>query len=145
MLDKMKALAKAKDICVLATVDENVPHCSLMAYITDDEVREIYLVTHRDTRKYRNLVANPRVSLLIDTREEDTGERRISAKALTVSGRFQPITEKGRKELVRARLLERHPHLQSFIEDPEAEVIAIRIGSLQLLEGVTQSTYEDLS
>jgi nitroimidazol reductase NimA-like FMN-containing flavoprotein (pyridoxamine 5'-phosphate oxidase superfamily) len=145
MLDKMKALIRAKDICVLATAAENVPHCSLMAYTTDGDVREIYLVTHRNTRKYRNLVANPAVSLLIDTREEDAGERRPGTRALTVSGSFQPITDDRRKALVRARLLERHPHLQTFIEHPAAEVIAIRIHSLQLLEGVTQSTYEELN
>jgi nitroimidazol reductase NimA-like FMN-containing flavoprotein (pyridoxamine 5'-phosphate oxidase superfamily) len=68
MIEKMKALVKRKDICVLATVSENNPHCSLMAYVTDNDCREIYMVTNRQSTKFRNLSANPLVSLLIDTR-----------------------------------------------------------------------------
>ena len=59
MLERMKALVREKDICVLATVEGSKPHCSLMAYITDDNCLEFYLVTHRHTAKYRNLMENP--------------------------------------------------------------------------------------
>ena len=93
MLDKMKELLKAKDICVLATVSDNRPHCSLMVYATDEQCREIYMVTHRQTKKFRNLTENPVVSLLIDTREEDLGPRRSNAKALTVNGVFRVMNE----------------------------------------------------
>ena len=41
MLERMKALAKEKDICVLATASGSNPYCSLMAYVTDDACREI--------------------------------------------------------------------------------------------------------
>ena len=70
MLERMKAVVREKDICVLATVSGDKPHCSLMAYAADDDCREIYMVTHRKTNKYKNLKENPAVSLLIDTREE---------------------------------------------------------------------------
>ena len=43
MIERMKELVRRKDICVLATVAENKPHCSLMAYVTDDECKEIYM------------------------------------------------------------------------------------------------------
>ena len=86
MLEEMKALVRQNDICVLATASQNQPHCSLMAYTTDDECREIYMVTKKLTRKYRNLMENPSVSLLIDTRSEDPGSDRLKAKALTVEG-----------------------------------------------------------
>jgi nitroimidazol reductase NimA-like FMN-containing flavoprotein (pyridoxamine 5'-phosphate oxidase superfamily) len=85
MLEKMKSLAREKDICVLATVSNKKPHCSLMAYVTDDECREIYMVSHKQTRKYKNLLENPSASLLIDTREENLGTSRPEAKALTVA------------------------------------------------------------
>ena len=69
MLAEMKALAIEKNICVLATVGGRKPHCSLMAYVTDENCTEIYMVTHKNTNKYKNLMENPSVSLLIDTRE----------------------------------------------------------------------------
>ena len=71
MLKRMKKIVKDKDVCVLATVMDNVPHCSLMSYATDDDCREIYMMTHKQTKKYRNLLQNVKVSLLIDTREEN--------------------------------------------------------------------------
>jgi hypothetical protein len=35
MLDEMKAMARTKNICVLATVTGHKPYRSLMAYVTD--------------------------------------------------------------------------------------------------------------
>jgi len=79
MLEEMKALAKQKDICVLATVSDGNPHCSLMAYATDDDCREIYMITQKGTKKYKNLIKNPSVSLLIDTREEQAASLPLQA------------------------------------------------------------------
>ena len=145
MLDKMKELLEAKDICVLATVSDNRPHCSLMVYATDEQCREIYMVTHRQTKKFRNLTENPVVSLLIDTREEDLGPRRSNAKALTVNGVFRVMNEPRERELILARLVQRHPHLKNFAEDPDAELIRIKIESFLLLEGLTSSHFEAIS
>jgi len=141
MLPKMKRMLQAKDICVLATASENRPHCSLMAYVTAADGREIYMVTRRDTKKYKNLLQNPAVSLLIDTREEDAGSRRSQAKALTVNGKFQ-ILEPKKQIRIRARILRRHPHLRGIFAKEEAEIFAVRIESFQLLEGAMDSYFE---
>ena len=144
MLEKMKALAQEKDICVLATVSENRPHCSLMAYATNGQCTEIYMVTHKETKKYRNLTANPQVSLLIDTREEDRSAARLKTKALTVSGVFQVEQDMARRDHIRATLLEKHPHMQEFANHPDAEVFSIRIESFLLLDGLTDAYFETL-
>lgn len=141
MLKEMKALAKQQNICVLATVSGGKPHCSLMAYAIDDDCREIYMVTHRETSKYRNLTENPSVSLLIDTRGERAGSPGSAAKALTVSGLFQRIDKQDKREFARARLLEKHPHLKGFIDHPDAELLCIRVVSFLLLTGLTDSHY----
>ena len=142
MIQKMKALVREKDSCVLATVSSGKPHCSLMSYITDPECREIYMVTYPKTQKYKNLLENPWVSLLIDTREEGRGIAIREKKALTVSGIFQktdPAKEKG----VRAQFLARHPQLEELVADPEAEIITIRVRSFQLLEGVRDAYFAE--
>jgi nitroimidazol reductase NimA-like FMN-containing flavoprotein (pyridoxamine 5'-phosphate oxidase superfamily) len=141
MLPKMKRLLKEKDICVLATVSGNQPHCSLMAYVVDDEGRQIYMATLRETRKFKNLIQNPAVSLLIDTREEDAGAQRSRAKALTVNGVFQRV-EGEKQAAIQTRILQRHPHLQELFAKGEAEVFCVRIESFQLLEGATDSHFE---
>jgi nitroimidazol reductase NimA-like FMN-containing flavoprotein (pyridoxamine 5'-phosphate oxidase superfamily) len=106
MLEQIKSLAREKDICVLATDAGGKPYCSLMAYVTDQACEEIYMVTHRETKKYQNLVENPAVSLLIDSRE-NAPRRRVAA--LTVEGSFQLIEDKAKEDRVRQMLLEAHP------------------------------------
>ena len=129
---------------MLATVMDNVPHCSLMSYVPDRDCREIYMMTQKGTKKFRNLAANRAVSLLIDTREEDCGADRARIKALTVSGVFKTIGDKAKKKLVRQKLLKKHPQLKPFAEDPDAEVFAVKVKTLQLLDGVKDSCFEKI-
>jgi nitroimidazol reductase NimA-like FMN-containing flavoprotein (pyridoxamine 5'-phosphate oxidase superfamily) len=143
-LEKMKQLAKEKDICVLATASGGTPHCSLMAYVVDDGCREIYMATFKNTTKFKNLMENPDVSLLIDTRDEHAGPRRPEAKAMTVDGTFQEIEDENQKHRIRAKLLKRHPHLREFLAHPDAEVFSIKIRSFLLLDGLTDAHFEEL-
>ena len=142
MLEEMKALAKQKDICVLATVSDGNPHCSLMAYATDDDCREIYMITQKGTKKYKNLIKNPSVSLLIDTREEQVDSHPLQAKALTIAGLFQEIDDEYKKRLARARLLERHPYLAGFIDQTDTELICIKATSFLVLNGLKEAHFE---
>jgi len=144
MLEKMKQLAREKDICVLATTSGGTPHCSLMAYVVDDDCREIYMATFKKTTKFRNLMENPDVSLLIDTREEHAGPLRPEAKAMTVDGTFQEIEDHTKKARIRAKLLEKHPHLGEFLAHPDAEVFCIKVRSFLLLDGLTEAHFEEL-
>jgi len=144
MLEKMKGVVKGNDLCVLATVSKEKPHCSLMTYITDDECSEIYMISHKQTKKYLNLMENPIVGLLIDTREEEKGQRRIDIKALTVIGEFQTIKDQTKKGLIHAKFLKTHPHLTDFLNDPGAEIFCIKIKSFQLLDGVKDAFFETI-
>ncbi len=141
MLEQMKSLAREKNMCVLATIAGAKPYCSLMAYAADDACKEIYMVTHRKTQKYQNLLENPAVSLLIDTREKTP---RTRAQALTIEGKFQIIEDKTKKSAVRQTLLEAHPHLEAFIDHEDAELICIKIKAFLLLNGLSDSHYVKL-
>ena len=144
MLDRMRDLVKRKDICVLATVAENKPHCSLMAYVVDDDCREIYMVTGRETTKFKNLTDNPLVSLLIDTREEHAGNLRPEAQALTVSGMFERIGDEKQKRNIERKLLEKHPHLSAILEDEGSEIFCIKVQSFLLLDGLLKAHFETI-
>ena len=141
MLSIMKKLAREKDLCVLATTSGGEPHCSLMAYVSDHDGREIYMVTQRNTQKYKNLLENPSVSLLIDTRED---RPRLEAKAMTVSGKCEVVKDEAKQTLVRAKLLERHPHLKEFLSRPDAAILCVRVASFLLLDGLTDAYFEEL-
>ena len=138
MLEKMKNFVKKKNICVLSTISGNKPYCSLMAYITDATCKEVYMVTHKNTTKFKNLQNNPWVSLLIDSRETHP---RSNARALTIDGVFVPLFDEDKKQKIRDKMLESFPHMKEFIHHPESELIRIKINSLLLLEGLTESHF----
>ncbi|MGD8981707.1 MAG: pyridoxamine 5'-phosphate oxidase family protein [Desulfobacterales bacterium] len=141
MLEKMTALVRKKNVCVLATVSDHKPYCSLMAYITDGACKEIYMVTHKNTTKFNNLQKNPSVSLLIDSRET---RPRANAQALTIDGVFIPLIDEDKKQNIRDRMLESFPHMKNFLHHPESEIIRIKINSFLLLDGLTESHFMSL-
>jgi nitroimidazol reductase NimA-like FMN-containing flavoprotein (pyridoxamine 5'-phosphate oxidase superfamily) len=136
MIDEMKSLLQARTMCVLATVADGRPHCSLMAYAVGGGGTEVYLSTLRATRKFRNVAENPSVSLLVDTREELPRGR---ARALTVEGECRPIAAGPERDSARARLAALHPHLRVLLDDPECEILCVRVTSFLLLKGLTEA------
>ena len=144
MLKIIKDLVKKNDLCVLSTVSEGRPHCSLMTYLSDNEGHEIYMVSQKGTRKYLNLMQNPNVSLLIDNREEKRGQKRSEIKALAVTGDFYLIDDQVKKESIRSRFLKHHPQLMDFMNDQDADIFSVRIRSFQLLDGVKDISTETL-
>ena len=141
MLEKMTALVSKKNVCVLATVSDNKPYCSLMAYITDGSCKEIYMVTHKNTTKFNNLQKNPSVSLLIDSRET---QPRSNAQALTIDGVFIPLIDDNKRQNIRDRMLESFPHMKNFLHHPESEIIRVKINSFLLLDGLIESHFVSL-
>lgn len=144
MLERMKDLLRSKDTCVMATVSGSEPHCSLMSYAVNEDCKEIYMMTFKNTRKYENLLTNPVVSLLVDTRKEDDSGDRLHTKALTISGQFKHIRNPETKLQIKSRLLERHPHLETFAENPETEFFVVHVKSFQLLDGITDASFVSL-
>lgn len=139
MRTDIRDLIQSNNFCVLATVSEGKPHCSLMSYIADTDSREIYMITQRETKKYRNLAENPSVSLLIDTRQTDSKNQ---TKALTITGTFQSSIDENKKSNIRTSLLKINPDLKYFIDDPSVEIIVVQVKAVQLLDGIKDSYFE---
>ena len=137
----MKAMVKEKGTCVMATESQGKPHCSLMTYVSDENGLSVYMVTPKNTQKYKNMIANPYVSLLIDNREQRTDSDQGNTTAMTVSGIFQAIENAAEKKKALDRLLERHPHLNDFA-DGETEVFCVRVSSFLLLDGLSDAYFE---
>jgi nitroimidazol reductase NimA-like FMN-containing flavoprotein (pyridoxamine 5'-phosphate oxidase superfamily) len=144
MIDTMKEVLRTHDMCVLATTADQGPHCSLMAYVCDDAARHVYMVTSRDSVKFRNLSRNPAVSLLVDTRETHGKTRRAETKALTGSGVYEPLADPLEMAEILSRLLAAHPHLEVFLQSGAAEIIPVRLTSFLLMDGLTDATFLEL-
>jgi nitroimidazol reductase NimA-like FMN-containing flavoprotein (pyridoxamine 5'-phosphate oxidase superfamily) len=86
MREDIKEMISGNKFCVLATVGSGKPHCSLMSYAADENCLDIYMASLTRTKKYLNVMANPAVSLLIDTRKEGFHGQKGGVRALTVTG-----------------------------------------------------------
>lgn len=140
MIEKIKAMAREKDICVLATVSKRGPYCSLMAYTVDENAIEFYMTTSRLTKKYANIEHNPLVSLLIDSRETMP---RTKVQALTVSGICEIISyHDSKRQTIKEKLLARHPHLKTILNTPDSEILCVKAESYLFLDGLTDAFFE---
>ncbi len=144
MIDRMLTLLKEQTMCVLATCDEEKPYCSLMAYVTDDSGRTVYLVTLGGSRKYRNIVRNPHVSLLVDTRTLQVVSDRGTVQALTVLGECSTVTDEGPRRELLDRIAAAHPQTAPLAASPDARLLAVRVNALLLLDGVDKAHFETL-
>jgi nitroimidazol reductase NimA-like FMN-containing flavoprotein (pyridoxamine 5'-phosphate oxidase superfamily) len=121
---KISRLLDRKKLAVLSTCGGRGPYASLVAFHYTSDLRCIYFATTRATRKYANLMHQPQVAFLIDSRtnrEEDFHR----AEAVTVIGRAEEFEEQ-EKQTAAASYLRRHPYLQEFIEAPTTAFFAVR-------------------
>lgn len=141
MINKMKSLLRRKSSCVLATTDGDTPHCSLMAYITPEVADRMFLITPRNTRKYRNIKHHPNVSLLIDTRGE---QARNNTQALTLNGTCYTLDDHEEVSIVREAFSRHHPHLHDFIFNENVAILCIEFDSFLLLDGPENAHHQIL-
>lgn len=126
VLERLNAMDKKQLHAVLATESEGQPYTSLIAFALSADKKGILFITPKKTRKYKNILKNNRVSLLIDTRS-NTGKDYMKAEAITILGNAFTV-RKGRKwsELIRA-LIRKHPRLNEVIHSAETRLILVKI------------------
>lgn len=120
-------LMAGQRLAVLATTDIETQssYTSLVGYVPMDGIKRILFATSHDSRKFRNLVANPRVSMLIDNRNQST-DVFFNAEAITVIGTAREVTS-GAKETFLRHFLDRHPQLESFVREPSCALICVDV------------------
>jgi uncharacterized pyridoxamine 5'-phosphate oxidase family protein len=126
VLKRLNTIDKEQLHAVLATESEGQPYTSLIAFALSTDKKGILFITPKKTRKYKNILKNNRVSLLIDTRS-NTGKDYMKAEAITILGNAFTV-RKGRKwsELIRA-LIRKHPRLNEVIHSAETRLILVKI------------------
>lgn len=136
-LERMQELIRKQDMCVLTTVQGKDPHASLMAYLPDAQCRRLYLVTSRRTRKFQNLLQNPKVSLLVDDRG---AAPRGQVRALTLEGTCRPLLDPDLNQELRRHFSRRHPQLAPILNDPHSSFLEVEIKVMLLMEGPQKSS-----
>jgi len=61
---RLRELFSSQSLAALSTHHDGQPYASLVAFYSSDDLRHIYFVTPKTTRKYANLAADHRVALV---------------------------------------------------------------------------------
>jgi general stress protein 26 len=123
IIQKFKELAQNQSFAVLATDNKGQPYTSLVAFSLTNDGQSILFTTKSQTQKFRNIQRNPKVSLLIDNRE-NTARDLKNAAVITILGIAKPI-EKNKKYI--EVFIGRHPTLRSFVNSTYTALIKIKV------------------
>ncbi|MEN6373226.1 MAG: pyridoxamine 5'-phosphate oxidase family protein [Smithella sp.] len=126
-------------VAVLATVEEGKPYTSIIAFAMTPDRRTLLFTTSSATRKYKNMVDQPAVSILLDNRSQSADDIN-RAQAVTLLGTAKKVRAGARKSEYSAIFVNRHPELKDFIEDPKTALIAVTIQ-----QAVHVARFEDVS
>ena len=126
ILERLTALDKNQLHAVLATALDGQPYTSMIAYALTPDKKGIVFATPRKTQKYKNILKNNRVSLLIDTRS-NTEKDYMSAESLTILGNAIPVRKGEKWSKLAGVLIRKHPNLNEIIHSPETKLIFVKI------------------
>lgn len=110
---------------VLATHGSPYPYATLVACAHSADLKHIYFATIRDTRKYQNILKEPHVSILMDSRKNRPSDVK-DACALTVLGWSGETCGAGKKKALRL-YCRAHPRLCDFVRDPNCALMKVRV------------------
>lgn len=124
-LDKIRGLFDSQSLAVLATQKNDQPYASLVLFAATPDLKEIVFLTPNTTRKYDNLIHNPKVAILINN-TTNQAEDIYRAASVTATGIARVIKQEQRDRFL-GLYLNRHPHLKPFSDSPTTALVCITV------------------
>ena len=121
----IRNLLESQPLGVLSTQDHGQPYCNLIAIAATSDLKYLLFATTRATRKYANLMADSRVAVLVDNRQNNPADF-TAAAALTALGKAWELQGAERQQFL-AVYLEKHPYLEEFVTSPTCALLRVRV------------------
>ena len=118
---------------VLATQYDGQPHASLMAFTPVDGFRYLIVATYRNTMKYRNLLKDGRVAILIDNCAAP-GSAEHRNLVLTAHGIASEVPSVDHEAIEQAHLA-RHANLTAFLASPDCVLFRVAVSTYEVVAG----------
>ena len=130
--NRLQNLFESQKLAVVSTQTGGQPYASLVAFVATDDLRHIFFVTARTTRKFSNLTSDSRVAVLVNSsinQESDFHE----AISITVTGIAEEIWDPEREDILNL-YLSKHPYLEDFARSPSCAVIKVVAKSYYMVQ-----------
>ena len=125
-------LFSAQNLAALSTHYEGQPYTSLIAFHAADDLRHLYFVTPKTTRKFANLAADNRVSVMVNSSTNQASDFH-QAISVTAIGKAAVITGSD-KNLILDQYLAKHPHLEEFVRSPSCALVQVAVDSYYMVK-----------
>jgi hypothetical protein len=123
---RLRLFNKQERHAVLATTSGGKPYTSLVAYALTPDGRGILFPTPKKTTKYKNIIKNKNISLLIDTRSNSV-RGYMESEAITILGCASPVRKGKRRDELARIFIRKHPRLAEFVLAPSTSLVLIEI------------------
>ena len=121
----IRNLLESQKLAVLSTQDHGQPYSNIIAIAATADLRHLIFATTRATRKYANLMADARVAMLVDNRQNDPADF-TEAAALTALGKAWEVQGAERQQFLTV-YLEKHPYLKEFAAGPTCALLRVKV------------------
>ena len=129
---RLKDLCTSQKLAVVSTQSDGQPYASLVAFFASDDLRHIFFVTARTTRKFAYLTEDSRVAVLINSSTNQESDFH-DAVSITVIGTAEEIKDH-EKEHILGLYLSKHPYLEDFAHSPSCALIKITTKSYYMVK-----------
>lgn len=134
--EKIYEIMTNQQFGVLATIENGVPHTSIVAFTVTNSLRTILFLTKQEGRKYKNIAVNPMVTILVDHRP--LSSKKITGSfAITASGHAKPIDLKS-ANATKELFLFCHPSLSEYLDDPSFSLVSITVSKYEISNGISE-------
>ena len=129
---RLKELFRSQSLAALSTHSTGQPYSSLVAFYAADDLKHIYFVTPKTTRKFANLTTDNRVAIMVNssTNQASDFHRAISVTAV---GKAQEIAGEDREPILGQYLI-KHPYLEEFARSPTCALVRIAVASYYMVK-----------
>ena len=136
--ERLRDLLDSQSLGVVATQSEGQPYASLVAFVASEDLKRIYFVTPKATRKFGYLSKDRRVAILINnsTNQTEDFHRAISVTAV---GSAAEVSGAEREQALKPYLA-KHPHLEDFARSPSCAMVRIALRSYYMVRNFQNVT-----
>jgi heme iron utilization protein len=118
-------LLSGQNLGVLATLGQEYPYQSIVAFSASPDQKQLLFATLRETNKYRNLKQQPHVSMFIDNRLNQEADF-VDTIGMTVLGTARELND-AECGGYRTPFLQKHPRLEEFLSSPDCALFLIEV------------------
>jgi len=135
---RLAALFDSQKLASLSTQKDGQPYASLVAFYAADDLKRLFFVTPKTTRKFANLLADSRVALMINNSTNSDADFH-NAISVTAVGTASEVTG-AEKEKLLAQYLAKHPFLEDFARAETCALVGVRVESYYMVRNFQHVT-----